>query len=465
MKKWLAVLAAAFGGLAACFWNADKSGSDGGADAAVGTIGDIFATSCALSGCHAGSSPQQGLDLSAGVFESNLVGVPSTEVLGKLRVVPGDHASSYLMCKIDPTCTPDVGDHMPLGSGLPQAQIDAIAAWIDSLPADAGISGDASDAGDTVPPTFAGVTNATTPVPNSITLSWTAATDDVSASGNIVYLVYQSTTKGGESYATPSYTTSPGATSFAVGNLGKGITYYFVVRAKDQAGNVDTNTNEVSATTLNISDTTPPTFGGATSATSASASSIQLGWTAATDDYTAAANIVYLVYDATTSGGESYSTPTWTTAAGATSFTATGLSAATKYYFVVRAKDQSGNIDANTKEVSATTSSVSYKNDIAPIFTQNCANAGCHTGVKPAESMNLSTASLAYSNLVNVASIECGADKRVNPGSPTTSYVMIKLLGSGTCFTGTQMPKTGGALPQTQIDLIGAWIGAGALNN
>jgi hypothetical protein len=450
--------------VAACFWN--NGAPDGGADAAAATVGQIFATSCAVSGCHTGSSPQQGLDLSDGVWFTNLVGVASTEVLGKLRVAPGDHASSYLMCKVDPSCTPDVGNHMPLNSGLSPDQVDTIRSWIDSLSADAGPP---QEAGDTTPPTFAGATSATTPVPNSITLSWSAATDDVTPQSSIVYLVYESNTAGGEGFAAPSYTTAPGATSFAVGNLTKGTTYYYVVRAEDQAGNVDGNTTEVSATTLNVTDTTPPTFAGVSSATTKSASSIQLSWSPASDDYTPQSSIVYLVYEAKSSGAESYTAPSYTTAAGATSYTVTGLGGNTDYYYVVRAKDQSGNVDANVVEQTAKTSSVSFASDVwTPILSKSCTGLGCHAGIKPAESMNLSgSAATAYSNLVGVMSLECTSTYRVKPGDATTagSYVMAKLLFSGPCLTGSQMPKTGGALPQAQIDTIGAWIGEGAPNN
>jgi parallel beta-helix repeat protein len=76
-------------------------------------------------------------------------------------------------------------------------------------------------------------------------LSWSTATDNVTPSTNIVYLVYQSTTPGGEVYAVPSYTTAPNAPSYQVDGLTPGSTYYFVVRARDAAGNIDGNTVEL----------------------------------------------------------------------------------------------------------------------------------------------------------------------------------------------------------------------------
>ncbi|NOY40033.1 MAG: fibronectin type III domain-containing protein, partial [Nitrospirae bacterium] len=118
---------------------------------------------------------------------------------------------------------------------------------------------------DQTPPAFGGVETATVVSSTEIDLTWTAATDDVTTSANIVYLIYISTTPGGQDFLVPpNYTSTPGATSYTVTGLASSTTYYFVVRAKDEAGNVETNTVEFSATTL---DSVPPTFGGVETAT------------------------------------------------------------------------------------------------------------------------------------------------------------------------------------------------------
>ncbi|MFI5182208.1 MAG: hypothetical protein ACHQPI_12535 [Thermoanaerobaculia bacterium] len=74
---------------------------------------EIFTPSCALSGCHAGPSPQQGMDLSAGRSYGQIVGVKAVEST-RPRIAPGDPASSYLVSKVagDATIT---GSRMPLG--------------------------------------------------------------------------------------------------------------------------------------------------------------------------------------------------------------------------------------------------------------------------------------------------------------------------------------------------------------
>ena len=102
---------------------------------------------------------------------------------------------------------------------------------------------------DTTPPKFAGLKAATTCVPGpvgggrttSYHLSWDPATDNRTPSSQIVYDIYQATTPGGEDFSMPTYTTPPGATSFDTPQLPTDQVFYFVVRARDRAGNRDSN--------------------------------------------------------------------------------------------------------------------------------------------------------------------------------------------------------------------------------
>ena len=105
-------------------------------------------------------------------------------------------------------------------------------------------------------PTFAGLISATTcpspgpvrpqvlPRPSSYTLTWTAATDPVTPSSQIVYEIFVATSPGGEDYATPTYASSAGATSFVTPLVPRNGPLYFVVRARNAAGHEDANTVE-----------------------------------------------------------------------------------------------------------------------------------------------------------------------------------------------------------------------------
>ena len=75
-----------------------------------------------------------------------------------------------------------------------------------------------------------------------------------------------------------------------------------------------------------------------------------LTWRPASDNDTPANQIVYDIYLAHTPGGENLSQPTWTTPPGATSFRTPGLRSHGDAYFIVRARDASGNDDTNTHE-------------------------------------------------------------------------------------------------------------------
>jgi hypothetical protein len=106
----------------------------------------------------------------------------------------------------------------------------------------------------------------------------------------------------------------------------------------------------------------------------------------------------------------------------------------------------------------------------APTLTQLKSSAfsvcgGCHTGggTSLPASMDLTPANI-YASIVGVASVEQPTLKRVNPGNPDTSYVVLKLEGAAG-ITGARMPFGGPYLDQATIDQVRAWVTAGAQNN
>jgi hypothetical protein len=439
-----------------------SDGSDGDPlEPSLDNVLALFEGSCAGATCHVGyaGEPAGGMDLGPEACD-HLVEIPASEVPAQRRVVPGSAEQSYLLCKLDPACPdlPPGATVMPPGGGLAAQNIDLLERWIT-----AGAPGCTAPGGDVTPPAFAGARTAT-PLSQAVRLTWDAATDQVTPAASLVYLVYQATQSGAQDFTAPVLETAPGATEITVTGLGLDTEYFFVVRARDAAGNVDANTAEVSATTLAVADTTPPSFAGVTSATPVGSTALELAWAPATDDNFPADSIVYHVYVSENAGGQDFGAPALSTPAGATTALVTGLNVASDYFVVVRAEDPAGNEDANTEEVQGTTGdAVRFGADVEPILVDTCARAGCHVGVNPAGMLDLRNR-MGYGGLVGVESVQCLDGRlRVEPGNPDGSYVIDKLLGVDLC-AGTAMPKAG-ALSPAQIQIIRDWVAAGALDD
>lgn len=100
-------------------------------------------------------------------------------------------------------------------------------------------------------PTFAGIVGANLdPVARTVGLTWTAGTDDRTQPAKLVYLVYESKTAGIFDFAAPPRAVSmPGATDITLTNLPSATTLYWVVRARDEALNTDSNVVSADVTT------------------------------------------------------------------------------------------------------------------------------------------------------------------------------------------------------------------------
>jgi pectate lyase/fibronectin type 3 domain-containing protein len=180
----------------------------------------------------------------------------------------------------------------------------------------------------TIPPT---PTNLTATAGNAqVSLSWSAS------SGATSYNVKRSTTSGGP------YTTvaSPTSTSYTNTGLTNGTTYYYVVSAVNSAGQ-SANSSQVSATPTAGGGTVPPVPTNLTA--TAGNAQVSLSWSASSGATS------YNVKRSTTSGGP-YTTVASPTS---TSYTNTGLTNGTTYYYVVSAVNSVGQ-SANSSQVSAT---------------------------------------------------------------------------------------------------------------
>jgi hypothetical protein len=286
---------------------------------------------------------------------------------------------------------------------------------------------------DTFPPAFAGLVLATSTGPQSVSLSWAAATDDVSPASKIFYTVYQSTSAGTENFVSPVATTALGATQVVIGSLQPNVKYFFVVRATDEHGNRDSNTIEKFVTT--DPDTLPPTFAGAIGAAAQSPTSILVSWNPASDDVSTAGQIQYDVYVATSSGGENFATPSFSSTAGATScLVSTGFQPNTPYFFVVRARDAYGNSDSNKTEVTTST-----KPDIsAPAFAGASSLSGATN-----TTLTVNWAA-ALDNVTPPANIKYRVCYSVTAGACGTNFTIAATVTGGLFYTATGLAANTG---------------------
>jgi titin len=178
----------------------------------------------------------------------------------------------------------------------------------------------------------------------SVSLTWKvpASNGGASITG---YNVYRGTSPGGES-ATP-VATNVATTSFTDTGLTNGTTYYYTVAAVNSAG-VSPQSNETSAMPVMVQATVPSAPQSLTA--TGGSGSVSLSW-AAPSSNGGSPITGYDVYRGTSPGGES-ATPLATNVS-ARSFTDTGLTNGTTYYYTVTAVNAVGQ-SPQSGEASAT---------------------------------------------------------------------------------------------------------------
>jgi chitodextrinase len=164
-----------------------------------------------------------------------------------------------------------------------------------------------------------------------VNLSWAASTDNVAVTG---YRVFRNGTL---------LVTLGNVTTYANTGLSASTTYTYAVRALDAAGNVSGQSATASATTQSAADTTAPSTPTGLTANAVSASRIDLGWTASTDNVAVTGYRVYR------------NSVFQTTLAAVTTFQDTGLTASTTYSYNVDAIDAAGNASGISTAAGATT--------------------------------------------------------------------------------------------------------------
>jgi chitodextrinase len=207
---------------------------------------------------------------------------------------------------------------------------------------------------------------------NSVPLSWTAPGDDSLTGTATQYDLRYSTaliTAANFDAATPwTGVPVPGPAgthqSVIITGLQPSTTYWFAMKTRDEVPNWSVMSNVISRATLAAPDTIRPAQVADASVTATTEKTVALAWTAVGDDSltgTAAS------YDIRYSTSPISTAAAWNSATQATgepvpgapgsaqSFTVTGLTRQTAYYFAVRAVDEAGNPSALPPLLSATT--------------------------------------------------------------------------------------------------------------
>lgn len=167
----------------------------------------------------------------------------------------------------------------------------------------------------------------------TLTLNWSASTDNVAVTG---YDVYQNGVKINASPVT--------LTTYNVGGLSPSAAYQFYINARDAAGNISANSSTINVTTASVPDTEPPASPANLIASAITQSSLSLTWTASSD------NVGVTGYDVFQNNSKVNTSPVTTT-----SYNITGLSALTTYNYYVQARDAAGNISQPGNNIIITT--------------------------------------------------------------------------------------------------------------
>jgi hypothetical protein len=422
------------------------SGNDGGSGGSSGnpacqgvaakTLDQVFntyfaagvPTTCLNAGCHASGSGGLLFD-SASTFGTATINKAATSDSTKTLVKPFDPDQSWLFEKLLPTAP----GQMPSGGPyLDQAGLDAVKGWICAGAPPSGAGG-----GSGTTPTVTGLTPSSGYVGTFVTIagtnfSATPASNTVKFSG-VPAEVLSATRTALTTHVPPgaatgrvtvtvgtSTATSPADFTALTGNPVPVVSALSPCGAVAGGGGFTLTVNG-----QNFSASTTATFGGASvPVTFVSATQVTLAIPGSAVAVAPTGNVEALVLTNPAPGG------------GASLSADFGLASA-----------------ASTLAA-----------QVQPIFTAQCATAGCHNASATAGGLNLASGA-ARAQLVGAQSLDCPGKLRVRACSPARalSVLVDKILATpanGPC-AGTPMPK-GAPLTATEKQRIVDWVAQGA---
>jgi len=238
-------------------------------------------------------------------------------------------------------------------------------------------------------------------------VAWSASSNAAS------YNVYRGTTAGGESAT--AIATGITTTSFTNTGLTNGTTYYYKVAAVNTTG-TSAQSSEVNATPQVSAPATPTGL----TATAGNAQ-VALGWTASSGATS------YNVYRGTTAGGESATAVA--TGVTTTSYTNTGLTNGTTYFYKVAAVN-AGGTSGQSNEASATP--VAASNTVLQIA---CGNSAVGSWVADTD-FSGGAVSSGTTNAINTSGVTNPAPTSVyQHGRKGTCTYTIPGLTAGSAYT------------------------------